>query len=141
MKNHGIADRLTDLRERGRERRMDSRMKKLNHDNDRLKAELSLLRSGAEEEHTALKEALKGLQPRTVTVKGGRRPGLVRTVVIAGGAYVLGTRDGRQRYDRLIQKARSLFHGMRARQQEGTGDGKLARSGGVGLTANMSDSA
>ena len=41
-------------------------------------------------------------------MKGSPRRGVLRTVVIAGVAYVLGTRAGRERYDQIMDKAKSL---------------------------------
>lgn len=122
MKNHGIADRVTDLGEHARERLMHSRMEKQDRDNDRLRTEVRLLRDDLEAEHGTLKEALKGLEARKDTVKRSRKPHLIRTLVIAGGAYVLGTRDGRERYDQIVRKARSLTESVKRRVQERNGD-------------------
>ena len=107
-RDHGIANRLTDLGDRGRERLMHSRMAKLNHDNERLRTEVGLLRDDLNAERSSLKDALKGLEARKITVKERRRPHFIRALMIAGGAYVLGTRDGRERYNQIVQKARSL---------------------------------
>lgn len=110
MKNHGIAERVTDLGDRARERTMHSRMEKLDRENDRLRTEVGLMRDDLDEERGLLKEALKGLKAPKVTVKA-RRPHLIRALLIAVGAYVLGTRDGRERYDQIVKKARSIVSG------------------------------
>ena len=39
-----------------------------------------------------------------------RGSGLFRTAIIAGGAYLLGARDGRERYDQIVEKTKSLKH-------------------------------
>ena len=116
MKSNGIVDRATDLADRGRERLVHSRMEKLDRDNDRLRAEVTLLRDDLDKERSTLKDALKGLETRKVTVKRSRRPHLFRAMVIAGAAYVLGTRDGRERYDQIVQKARSLSENFKGAQ-------------------------
>ena len=120
MKNRGIADRVADLGDRARERVVHSRMERLDKDNERLRTEVSLLRGDLNEERSSLKDALKGLEARKVTVKKSRRPHLIRTLLIAGGAYVLGTRDGHERYDQIVQKGRSLMDGFKrgARERE-----------------------
>jgi hypothetical protein len=100
MKNPGIARRVADLGDHVRERSMHSRMEKQDRDNDRLRMEVSLLRDDLEAERDTLKEALKRLEAREVTVKRSRKPHPIRTLVIAAGAYILGTRDGRERCDR-----------------------------------------
>ncbi|MGH2596413.1 MAG: hypothetical protein ACRDH7_10685 [Actinomycetota bacterium] len=114
MKNHGIADRLSGMAGRGRERLERSRMEKLDRDNDRLRSEVGLLRDGLDAERSSLKAALKGLEAHKVTVKESRRPHLIRALLIAAGAYVLGTRDGRERYRQIVQKAKSLSEGVTA---------------------------
>ena len=116
MKSNGIVDRATGLADRGRERVMHSRMEKLDRDNERLRAEVTLLRDDLNKERSTLKDALKGLETRKVTVKRSRRPHLLRAMVIAAAAYVLGTRDGRERYDQIVQKARSLSESFKGTQ-------------------------
>ena len=69
-------------------------------------------RDDLEAERGTLKEALAGLQARTGIVKRSRKPHFIRTLVIADGAYMLGTRDGRERYDQIVKKARSLSESL-----------------------------
>lgn len=123
MKNHGIAGRVTDMGDRARERLVHSRMEKLDRDNERLRTEVSLLRGDLDAERSSLKDALKGLEARKVTVKKSRRPHLIRALVIAGGAYVLGTRDGHERYDQIVAKVRSLSDGVKRRADDRDGGG------------------
>jgi len=118
VKKQGIADRMSDLGDRTRERLMHSRMEKLDRENERLRTEVGLLRDDLGEERGALKEALKVLEAPKVTVKGSRKPHLLRAMVIAGLAYVLGTRDGRERYEQIVKKARSLSERAKGRLHE-----------------------
>ena len=118
MRSHGIAERVTDMGERARDRLVHTRMEKLDRDNERLRTEVSLLRGDLDAERSSLKDALKGLEARKVTVKEGRKPHLIRALIIAGGAYVLGTRDGHERYNQIIQKARSLSDSIKLRSKE-----------------------
>lgn len=115
---HGIADKVNDLGDRARDRMAHSRMEKLGRDNERLRAEVSLLRGNLDEERSSFKDALKGLEARKFAVKESRKPRLIRTLVIAGGAYVLGTREGHERYDQIVKTTRSLSDGVKRRLNE-----------------------
>lgn len=105
-----MADKVSDLGDRARERRTESRLDKVDRENERLKSEVKLLREDLHEERGSLEQALDALNKReTVTVKTKPRRGrLLRTAVIGGGAYLLGTRAGRERYDQIVEKAKSL---------------------------------
>lgn len=105
-----MADKVSDLGDRARERMMESRLDKFDRENDRLRSEVKLLRDDLQEERSSLERALDALNKReTVTVKTKPRRGrLLRTVVVGAGAYLLGTRAGRERYDQIMEKARSL---------------------------------
>ncbi|HEX7248639.1 MAG TPA: hypothetical protein VF351_11130 [Actinomycetota bacterium] len=105
-----MADKVSDLGDRARERMMESRLDKFDRENDRLRSEVKLLRDDLQEERSSLERALDALNKReTVTVKTKPRRGrLLRTVIVGAGAYVLGTRAGRERYDQIMEKARSL---------------------------------
>lgn len=105
-----MADKVSDLGDRARERRTESRLDKVDRENDRLKSEVKLLREDLHEERGSLEHALDALNKReTVTVKTKPRRGrLLRAAVIGGGAYLLGTRAGRERYDQIMDKAKSL---------------------------------
>lgn len=112
-----MADKVSDLGDRARERMMESRLDKFDRENDRLRSEVKLLRDDLQEERSSLERALDALNKReTVTVKTKPRRGrLLRTVVVGAGAYLLGTRAGRERYDQIVEKARSLTN--RSKQQ------------------------
>lgn len=112
-----MADKVSDLGDRARERRTESRLDKVDRENERLKSEVKLLREDLHEERGSLEQALDALNKReTVTVKTKPRRGrLLRTAVIGGGAYLLGTRAGRERYDQIVEKAKSLTNRSRSR--------------------------
>ena len=115
MKDHGITDRVTELSDHARERLMHSRAEKQDRENERLRYEVSILRDDLDAERGMLKDALNGLESRKGDARRSRKPHLVRTLVIAGGAYVLGTRDGRERYDQIVRKARSFIDAVKSR--------------------------
>lgn len=120
-----MAERMGDLGDRARERMNESRMDKMDRENDRLKHEVRLLRDDLHEERGSLSRALDALARNehvTVETKTPKRRGrIVRTLVIGGGAYVLGTRAGRERYDQIVGKLRAMKSSVQD-QQGSTGD-------------------
>ncbi len=107
-----MADKVSDLGDRARDRMMESRLDKFDRENDRLKSEVRLLRADLQEERSSLEQALDALNKRNepVTIKAPRRGRMLRTLVIGAGAYLLGTRAGRERYDQITEKARSIMN-------------------------------
>lgn len=111
----GKMDGLTD---RMRSRMTEARLGNMDRDNVRLRGEVAVLRSELDHERSEREEMRDLLRARPKTVKvRGRRP-LLRVVVIGAGAYVLGARAGRERYDEILAWARSL----RDRVQDRAGD-------------------
>ena len=105
-----MADKVSDLGDRARDRMMESRLDKFDRENDRLKSEVRLLREDLQEERGSLEQALDALKTKNepVTVKAPRKGRMLRTLVIGGGAYLLGTRAGRERYDQIMSKVQSI---------------------------------
>jgi outer membrane murein-binding lipoprotein Lpp len=99
---------IAGLVDRARERRTASKLASLDAERDRLETEVRTLRDQLDAERDEVRHALKALPGKT-KVKVKRRGGLVRTVVFAGTAYVLGAKAGRERYEQL----RSWFQNMR----------------------------
>jgi regulator of replication initiation timing len=99
---HGtLTERMSDIGDRMRERRTTGRMEHLDEENDRLRMELSSLRSMLDRERDDRDEILDALKGKPQTVVKKKRGGLLRMIVIGGGAYVLGARAGRERYNQL----------------------------------------
>ncbi|MET0801199.1 MAG: hypothetical protein ABWZ53_08540 [Actinomycetota bacterium] len=117
-----MAERVSHIGERARERMMESRMEKVDRENDKLRSEVRMLREDLQEERGALQEALQAMKRHeTITVKTKKRSGLgrmLRTLVIGGGAYVLGTKAGRERYDKIMERAGSVKTKMQDRMKE-----------------------
>jgi len=96
------------LGDRIRERRSNRRIEHLDEENHRLRTELGSMRSLLDQERadrTEILGVLKG-QPRTVVKK--KRGGLFRVFVVGGGAYLLGSRAGRERYDQIVEWGRRM---------------------------------
>jgi hypothetical protein len=85
-----------------KERFLDRRVEKLSRENDKLREAVGELRQDLDEAQDRSKETLAALSKRT------RRPGRMKWLVLAGGAYVLGAKAGRGRYEQLKGWARSL---------------------------------
>lgn len=110
-----LTDRAADLAEGARHRMTQSRLEKLDHDNERLRGEIDSLREDLGDEREAVKAAEKraGKQTRRTSRDRARRKtkrsvSLFRTAMVAGGAYVLGARAGRARYQQIVDRTRSL---------------------------------
>jgi hypothetical protein len=84
-----------------KERWLDRRVDKLSKENDELREAVGELRQDLDEAQGRSKETLAALSKT-------RRPGRLKWIVLAGGAYVLGTKAGRARYEQLKGWARSL---------------------------------
>jgi hypothetical protein len=85
-----------------KERWLDHRVEKLSKENDELRAAVDELRVDLDEAQGRSKETLAAL------AKNRRRPGRMKWLVLAGGAYVLGAKAGRARYEQIAGWARSM---------------------------------
>jgi hypothetical protein len=93
-----------------KERWLDRRLEKLSQQNDELRDEVDTLRHDLDDERDRSKETMVALS------KTRRRPGRLKWLVLAGGAYVMGAKAGRARYDQIRDWARSIA------QRDGHGD-------------------
>jgi hypothetical protein len=106
---------MEQMRGKMKHRREATRLESLDRQNMRLRDEVSHLRTRLDDDRTEmddLKDALKS-SPKVVTVK--KRTGYLRLAVVGGAAYLLGTRAGRERYDRFVDWIRS----MRSKMERG----------------------
>jgi cell division septum initiation protein DivIVA len=84
-----------------KERWLDRRVEKLSKENDELREAVDELRRDLDEEHGRSKETLQALSK-------ARRPGRMKWLILAGGAYVLGAKAGRARYEQIKGWTRSV---------------------------------
>jgi hypothetical protein len=97
-----VMDRMGDVRDSWRERRLRSRNEDLDQENRTMRSRMHALHEELEREREARSEmlrALQGMKPETIKVK--RRGGLVRLLVVGGTAYVIGAKAGRERYEEI----------------------------------------
>ena len=106
-----------------KERWLDRRLEKLSQQNDELRDEVDTLRHDLDDERDRSKETLVALS------KSRRRPGRVKWLVLAGGAYVMGAKAGRARYDQIRDWARSIT------QRDGDG----AAAPRIGASTSMTE--
>ena len=85
-----------------KERWLDHRVEKLSKENAELREAVDELRVDLDEAQGRSKETLAALS------KNRRRPGRMKWLVLAGGAYVLGAKAGRARYEQIASWARSV---------------------------------
>jgi hypothetical protein len=97
------------------------RVEKLARENDKLRDELDELKHDLDTEQERTKETLNALS------KVRRRPGRVKWLVLAGGAYVLGAKAGRARYEQIVEWVRSV------RRTDGNGS-SMGSATGTGMT-------
>jgi cell division septum initiation protein DivIVA len=120
----------TSMREAGsmlKERWLDRRIEKLSRQNEQLRTELDDLRHDLDTEQDRTKETLSALSK-------ARKPGRLKWIVLAGGAYVLGTKAGRARYEQMKGWVRSMTSREDGERSIATGTGATS-SGGSTTTA------
>jgi hypothetical protein len=110
-----------------KERWLDHRVEKLAKENDDLREAVEELREDLDQAQGRSKETLAALSKT-------RRPGRMKWLVLAGGAYVLGAKAGRARYEQIRGWARSVT------QQNGDGNGNGTATG-TGSTTDVTGKA
>ena len=101
-----------------KERWLDHRVEKLAKENDDLREAVEELREDLDQAQGRSKETLAALSKT-------RRPGRMKWLVLAGGAYVLGAKAGRARYEQIRGWARSVTQ----QNGDGNGDGTMTGTG------------
>jgi hypothetical protein len=129
-----ITERIGDISNRAQSRLMESRLDKTERENDRLKREVHLLRDDVQEERSALQRALDALKrDDPVVIQADvptRRGRLIGTIVVIGGAYLLGARAGRERYDDIVERMGRMKETIRERATEDLGHRKTVSQDG-----------
>jgi hypothetical protein len=99
-------DTIHDMTDRYRDRRMHSRVNNLDRQNTRLRDEVAHLRSDLVDERVQRERLQSALRDKPAVVK--KRGGLLRLLIVGGAGYVMGTREGRERYDQIVNWVRSV---------------------------------
>jgi hypothetical protein len=110
-----VMDRAAALKDEFKARRLESRADHAEQEIDRLRMENRTLKEEVDRDKDRIDQLLEGLQD--VISPGGSKHRVRRLMtlsVAAGGAYVMGAKAGRERYQQIMEKVR----GMRDRSQD-----------------------
>ena len=98
-----LKDRATVLTETAKHRLAERHSEHLERENDRLKMENAALRGQTEREQDKIEKILDSLESSASGPKKHRIRRLMTLSVAAGGAYMMGAKAGRERYDQIKQ--------------------------------------
>jgi hypothetical protein len=142
-----VADRVSDVTDRVQTRRLESKRESLDRDNERLRTELRTIRDELERERGARDELLHALKKQgngttmkadKVKVKTKRRGGFLRMLVVGGGAYILGTRAGRERYEQIKGWASDMRERVRGGGEDEWGPASAGPTTGMTASSGIS---
>lgn len=98
-----LKERAMTIREAAQRKRLEHTLEDTRQDNERLRAENRALLDETRRERGELERVFDALE--RFAANDGRRPSRIRRgtalVVAAGGAYVLGAKAGRERFDQI----------------------------------------
>jgi hypothetical protein len=141
-----VADRVTDVADRVQTRRLETKRDTLDRDNERLRTELRITREELDRERGArddlvgaLKKGEGTVKADKVKVKTKKRGGFLRLLIVGGGAYVLGTRAGRERYEQIKTWASDMKDRVRSGQGEDEWS-SMSNGGSSGVSGSMGSS-
>jgi FtsZ-binding cell division protein ZapB len=96
-----VAEKIGSVTSELKAKANQARSEKLEQSNEELKRENTLLRQQLKEDGASRDRMLALLDRMKTTPRKRKRGGWVRTLVVAGAAYVLGARAGRERYEQI----------------------------------------
>jgi hypothetical protein len=96
-----LKDRATALTESAKQRLAERHAEALERENDRLKVENSSLREQTDQDRDRIDRILDSLDDVTTAPKRHRLRRLMTLSIAAGGAYVMGAKAGRERYEQI----------------------------------------
>jgi G3E family GTPase len=110
----GIKDRAMALTEGAKNRRIEDHNDRIERDNDRLRIENQALKGEMDRDRDRLSTLLDSLESTSTPAgsKSHRLRGLFTLTAAAAGAYVMGAKAGRERYEQI----RDRWSQMRDRQ-------------------------
>lgn len=96
-----LKERASALTESAKHRLAEKHTESLERENDRLKVENSTLRGESDRDRDRIERILDSLEADSSSPKKHRLRRLATLSMAAGGAYVMGAKAGRERYDQL----------------------------------------
>ena len=98
-----IIDRAVSARDALDRKRLEHKLEDVRHENERLSVENRTLHEETRREQGQLERIMDALE--SISANGSKRPHRIRRtltlMVAAGGAYVIGARAGRDRFDQI----------------------------------------
>ena len=121
-----IVDRMGDARDRIRRERSAREMEDVRRENQRLKAEARVLEDELQQDRGDVERLLSVIERTSGTEASERRFGrFVALATVATGAYVMGAKAGRERYDEIrraaaaaMRRGSEIARGLRERADE-----------------------
>lgn len=98
--------KLNEVTSKWKEQIAVTRLDRMDRENDKLRMELDSVRSMLDRERDERDELLGTIKKRPEVVVKKKKAGFLRLVIVGAGAYIVGTRAGRERYDQITQWAK-----------------------------------
>jgi hypothetical protein len=102
--------KLTEVTSKWKEQMAMTRLDRMDRENDKLRMELDSVRSMLDRERDERDELLGTIKKRPEVVVKKKKGGFLRLLIVGAGAYIVGARAGRERYEQITdwaQKAKS----------------------------------
>jgi cytochrome c-type biogenesis protein CcmH/NrfG len=115
-----IKDRAVNARDSLNRKRLEHKLEDTRQDNERLAVEKHALEEETRRERSEIERILDSLErvSKNAGKKSHRVRGTLTLVLAAGGAYVMGAKAGRERFDQITQWWRDMrTKGMRAKDE------------------------
>lgn len=105
-----VMDRASSIKDEIKSRRLESRAEHAQQQLDRLKMENETLKSEVDRDHERIESLLEGLQDVVKPPSGSkhRLRRLMTLTIAAAGAYVMGAKAGRDRYEQIKDKVQGF---------------------------------
>ena len=113
-----ITDRIGNLRDGVHGRRLEGKLNDAQRENVRWKTEARVLRDEVRDDHGDLSKVLSAIEQSNARQPRHRLRRIVTLVAAAAGAYVMGAKAGRQRYDEIS----AAWHKMVRNGRSAAGD-------------------
>lgn len=145
-----ITDRMSKMGEQLHQRRLEGKLEDAEQEKQRLEVEARMLRDERQEDRSDFSKLLSALEDSHSPASPRRH--LVRRVmtltIAAGGAYVLGAKAGRERYeqirgrwDRWMHAGRATAADIRGRADDAVEDAKVVTDRAADATALVGETA
>lgn len=145
-----ITERMSNMRDQLHQRRLEGKRDDAEQENQRLKIESRMLRDELEEDRSELSKLLSALEDGRLSASPSRHRlrRLMSLTLAAGGAYLLGARAGRERYEEIrarcndwMRTGRSTAANVRSRADGAVEEAKVTTERVADATAVVGETA